>query len=86
MTSLLGAVPASANAGRWNDPPPSVEVDGVEVPILRTFAARSTDSTRRYEMVRGAIHGVQRIEGATVLYASVGFPAGGDEDLFVAGR
>lgn len=53
----------------------TVQVDDVTVPVLATFSGRATNHSE-YHLVRGAIHGVQRVGGATVLYASVGFPEG----------
>ncbi len=72
---LLGtAVPPAAAAETPGTLPEIVEVDGVDVPVLGTFARRDGGRGDR-DLVRGAVHGVQRVEGGTVLYVSVGLEA-----------
>jgi len=67
------AVPAGA-ADTARTPSGTLEVDGVDVPVLGTFARRARDRGD-LDLVRGAVHGVQRVEGGTVLYASAGVAA-----------
>ncbi len=70
---LLTAAAPSGPAGSGT-PSGVVDVDGVEVPVLGTFARRSGGEGDG-RLVRGAVHGVQRVDGGTVLYASMGVPA-----------
>ena len=45
------------------------------VPVLATFEIHQY-GRNTYPMARGAIHGVRRVHGATVLYWSLGYPEG----------
>lgn len=76
--ALAAAVPATAAPG--GDVPEVVDVDGVEVPVLGTFAVSGAGESDGAP-VRGAVHGVQRVDGATVLYFSAGLPAGADKSF-----
>lgn len=72
LVLTAGAVPAVATSRTVPDAG-VVDVAGVEVPVLGTFARR--DGGRgEGDLVRGALHGVRRVDGGTVLYASVGLP------------
>lgn len=76
---LLLSTPAAADDVL--DVPAVVDVEGVEVPVLGTFAVSGAGASDE-QPVRGAVHGVQRVEGATVLYFSAGLPAGSDASFF----
>lgn len=79
IVTVLAAAPAGA-AQAPGALPDVVEVDGVEVPMLGTFARR-VSARGDGDLVRGAVHGVQRVDGGTVLYASVGLAADAVRDF-----
>lgn len=79
LGALLAVTATSPTAGATTPagssvPPGVVEVDGAAVPVLGTFARRAGGEGDE-RLVRGAVHGVQRVDGATLLYASVGVAA-----------
>jgi len=70
----LGLVGASAPAAVGTARADVVDVAGVDVPVLATFAV-SYGGGAGDRTVGGVVHGVRRVEGATVLYLSLGLPA-----------
>lgn len=72
-----GAVLASSAAVASSAPDTTsvrdVRVAGDDVPVRGTFTAR-TRGEGAEPLVRGAVHGVRRVDGGTVLYLSLGTP------------
>lgn len=79
-TALLALTGPVAGGGASS--PPSVKGTKL-VPVLATFEIQMSQENGR-PVARGAVHGVRRVAGATVLYYSLGFPAGTSNALFIA--
>lgn len=70
-TVVLAAASAVGAAGGSAASPPAVR-GGTNIPVKATFDIFQDQRSSR-PLARGAIHGVRRIEGGTVLYYSLGF-------------
>ena len=73
---VLTTVTADA-ADREPVPTGVVEVDGLEVPVEGSYTYHYVNDDTEPE-IRGLIHGVQRIDGGTVLYYSMGWNGDGE--------
>lgn len=82
LTAALAA-PSAAQTGSQGLPP-VVDVAGVEVPVRGSFATYAGAEADR-DVMRGLVHGVQRVDGATVAYLSTGVAEGGDDELSLTG-
>lgn len=78
---VTGAGAQAAEAGRDELPLGTIDLDGQETPVLGSFVYHQFHLDTNPE-IRGLVHGVQRIEGGTVLYYSVGTPAGSSASAF----
>lgn len=76
-----GAGAQAAEPGRDELPLGTIDLDGQETPVLGSFVYRQFHVDTNPE-IRGLVHGVQRVEGGTVLYYSVGTPEGSDASAF----
>lgn len=80
----VGAVVAGAllltSAASAAPVPEDVQVAGVDVPVHGTFTAHSRGEGTE-PIVRGAVHGVRRVDDGTVLYLSLGRPAASGESI-----
>lgn len=73
---LLGGATATAAPGDDRAlPPGGVSIGGQDLPVHGTFAYRGFQIDTNPE-IRGAVHGVRRIDGGTVLYYSLGMAGG----------
>jgi len=75
---VLLVPPAGAAGG--GDLPDVVDVAGVEVPVRGAFSTYPAADVER-DVVRGLVHGVQRVDGATVVYLSAGLAEGADDEV-----
>lgn len=80
---LGGAAATAAPAGDRALPPGGVSVDGQDVPVHGTFAYRGFQADTNPEL-RGAVHGVRRIDGGTILYYSLGMASGQGAEKIMA--
>ncbi|MBO0899740.1 OmpA family protein [Cellulomonas sp. zg-ZUI22] len=71
VASSAAAAPAASSPAPDGE---DVRVEGVDVPVRGTFTAR-TSGEGTGPLVRGAVHGVRRVDGGTVLYLSLGTTA-----------
>ncbi len=71
---------APAHAAAAPEPGSTVDVAGVDVPVHGTFSLRAAGNASR-DLVRGAVHGVRRVEGGTAVYLSLGLPASASRSL-----
>ncbi len=76
--AAAATVPTEGSGGSGLGPGTVVVAD-LEVPVLATFELRGRQDDEGPQ-VRGVVHGVQRVEGGTALYYSLG--ATGDEDVY----
>ncbi|MCL3859932.1 OmpA family protein [Actinotalea sp. K2] len=73
---LGGGAAAATTEDRSTLPTGTVEVEGQQTPIEGSFVYHQFHTDTNPE-IRGLVHGVHRVDGATVLYYSVGTPDGG---------
>lgn len=84
---VTGLVAAAPSAGLASTPDPLAgvtDVAGTDVATHATFSLHPNGDDSR-SVVRGAVHGVQRVEGGTVLYFSLGLPSSEDRRVAAAG-
>lgn len=86
LALALGAVlvaPAAVAAPAAPSADEDVRVGSVDVPVRGLFSAHSRGEGGE-PLVRGAVHGVRRVDGGTVLYLSLGTEASSDARLHMS--